>query len=101
MTAPGVLAKVEETGFRQWYAKMAKRLGLDPNPDNPLHFYDWRAAFRSGAEPDENGHWPSTFKRLGHPRLIVEGMDTRTMQPATDSLRRANAQAWLEVTGGR
>lgn len=67
--------------FRQWYAAQAQRWGLDPNPDDPRHFYDYRAAFRAGAAPDASGHWPSTFKREGHPQLVVDGIDTRTGQP--------------------
>ncbi len=73
----------DEQTFQTWYADRAQRLGLSANPDDPQHFYDYRAAFRAGAEPDHAGHWPSTFKREGHPRLIVDGLDTRTGQPPT------------------
>ncbi len=72
----------EESQFRQWYEPRARAMGLDPNPDNPLHEYDYRAAWKAGAEPDASGHWPSEFKRAGHPNLIVDGVDTRTGQPA-------------------
>lgn len=79
--------------FRKWYGGHAQKLGLDPNPDSPLHFYDWRAAYAVDAEPDKDGHWPSEFKQVGHPALIVDGVDTRTGQPATretqDSSRTA------------
>jgi len=67
-----------EAEFKKWYAAVAKQQGLDPDPDNPLHFYDYRAAHRSGAMPDKDGHWPSEFKREGHPRLIVNGVNTKT-----------------------
>ena len=70
----------EET-FRAWYAKHAKERGLKPDPDDPLHFYDWRAAYKAGATPNKEGHWPSQFKREGHPNLEIEGIDTRTGQP--------------------
>lgn len=70
-----------ERQFRQWYSGHASRLGLNPNPDDPRHFYDYRAAFRAGARPDAQGHWPSQFKREGHPRLVIGGVDTRTGQP--------------------
>lgn len=75
------LSPDEEQAFQQWYAGHAKTLGLDPNPDSPLHFYDWRGAFRAGVTPDEAGHWPSTFKHEGHPNLIVDGLDTRDSVP--------------------
>jgi hypothetical protein len=68
----------DEARFRKWYAERASRLGLSLNPDDPQHFYDYRAAFSAGADPDKSGHWPSEFKRLGHPNLLVGGVDTRT-----------------------
>ena len=69
---------IDEKAFRAWYADYAKRLRLNPNPDDPRHFYDYRAAYKAGAKPDASGHWPSKFKREGHPRLILNGIDTRT-----------------------
>jgi len=89
MAGPGKKKK-DRSGFRPWYAGMSARLGLDPDPDNPLHFYDWRAAHRAGAKPDRDGHWPSTFKQLGHPALIVDGVDTRTGKPASTALSQTN-----------
>lgn len=86
-----------EPEFRSWYADRSKRLGLDPNPDAPEHHYDYRAAHRAGAEPDETGHWPSEFKTEGHPRTNLrldangrespDGVmtDTRTMRRAEEN----------------
>ncbi len=71
---------LQEAEFRDWYSQRAKTLGLDPNPDAPEHFYDYRAAHRAGAEPDTTGHWPSEFKREGHPRMVVNGVSTKTGQ---------------------
>lgn len=76
------LAPPGESKFQQWYAGHAKRLGLSANPDDARHFYDYRAAFRAGANPDAEGHWPSRFKLPGHPRTIIAGMNTVTGQPA-------------------
>lgn len=67
-----------EEDFKNWYAGHAKKLKLNPNPDDPQHFYDYRAAFKAGATPDETGHWPSQFKTEGHPRMIVDGVNTKT-----------------------
>lgn len=64
--------------FDKWYEDRAKKLGLNPNPDDPRHFYDYRAAYDAGAEPDSTGHWPSEFKREGHPNMIVNGVNTKT-----------------------
>lgn len=83
MEVPKVhLTPEEETKFQGWYKGYSDRLGLNPDPDDPKQFYDYRAAFRVGAEPDKEGHWPSYFKQPGHPRLIVDGIDTRTGRPA-------------------
>lgn len=71
----------DETAFREWYSGHARQQGLDQDPDAPAHFYDYRAAYRAGAGPDTAGHWPSAFKRDGHPNLIVDGLDTRTGRP--------------------
>lgn len=81
----------EERAFREWYQARARQTGTSPDPDDPLHYYDYRAAYRGGAEPlfvPEVGmyEWPSKFKRLGHPNLIVDGNDTRTDTPAAADL---------------
>jgi hypothetical protein len=71
----------QESEFSNWYAGHAKQLGLNPNPDDPQHRYDYRAAHRSGAEPQldpQSGemHWPSQFKAPDHPNRYVNGVDT-------------------------
>ena len=66
--------------FPRWYAARAKRLGLDPNPDAPEHFYDYHAAFQAREEPDSQGHWTSRFKKEGHPRMVIDGVNTKTGQ---------------------
>mgnify|MGYP006269209063 CR=1 FL=1 len=66
----------KESAFRDWYKKKVVPMGLNPNPDDPRHFYDWRAAYEAGAQPDASGHWPSKFKHPWHPRRFVEGKDT-------------------------
>jgi len=68
----------DEQRFQSWYKMWADQLGLAPNPDDPLHFYDYRAAYQSGAMPDASGHWPSQFKLSGHPRTIIDGINTVT-----------------------
>lgn len=77
------LSPSEETKFQDWYAQWAQKAGLNPNPDDPRHYYDYRAAYMAGAEPqidpaDGLLHWPSEFKLEGHPRLIVNGVNTKT-----------------------
>lgn len=69
--------------FDNWYANMAKQYGLNPNPYDSQHFYDYKAAYDAGVrQPNEEGHWPSQFKLPGHPNETIEGVNTRTGQIA-------------------
>ena len=76
----------DEESFQSWYAGHAKERGLSPNPDDPEHFYDYRAAYKAGAGPGPDGHWPSQFKLEGHPRMVVDGVNTKTGRSARPSL---------------
>jgi hypothetical protein len=71
-----------EAAFMLWYATHAAKNGIDQDPDNPEHKYDYRAAFQSGQGPDETGHWPSEFKAQDHPNRYVnedgQALDTIT-----------------------
>jgi hypothetical protein len=69
---------LDEAVFRSWYSRWAERTGLDPDPDAPEHQYDYRAAWRSGATPDSDLHWPSEHKAPDHPNRYVDGVDTIT-----------------------
>lgn len=86
---------VDEKAFQRWYAGIAKKTGLNPDPDDPRHFYDYRAAFQAGAKPDSTGHWPSQFKRVGHPNLIVDGQDTRTGASVMDP--EISLPDWIKI----
>ena len=64
-----VEAGYDEDTFQQWYKGWANKAGIDLNPDNPLHKYDYRAAFKAGAYPkispkDDKYHWPSETRRV-------------------------------------
>lgn len=71
---PIVARRAKERAFREWYAAASKRLGLNTNPDDPRHCYDYRAffdAFRAGkvAEPVSRGdRFPGAFEKACHPR---------------------------------
>jgi len=80
----------EEKQFQTWYKDWAIKAGIDINPDNPLHKYDYRAAYRAGVKPEinpEDGryHWPSEFKAPDHPNRFVNGIDTITGTPVSES----------------
>ena len=66
-----------EIEYQKWYLKHAVNLGLDPDPDDPAHKYDYRSAYEAGMGPDKSGHWPSIFKDADHPRRFIDGIDTR------------------------
>ena len=65
-------------GFDEWYAGHAKQRGLDPNPDDPRHHYDYRGAYKAGVEPGPDNHWDSRFKTDDHPNRYIDGVDTKT-----------------------
>lgn len=70
--------------FQKWYAEGAPRWGLDEDPYNPEHYYDYEAAYNAGERgPDASGHWPSKYKKPGHPRETVDGINTRTGEPVS------------------
>ena len=79
-----------EQEFQDWYAPRAEKAGISKDPDDPLHKYDYRAAYSAGAEPEVGPdglyHWPSEFKAPDHPNRYVEGVDTITGEPARDPL---------------
>lgn len=81
----GWTAKNEED-FQDWYQKWSKITGIDSNPDDPRHKYDYRAAFLANAIPeispeDDKYHWDSRFKEDDHPNRFVGGIDTKTGKP--------------------
>jgi hypothetical protein len=55
-----------EKNFQGWYAERAKNMGLNPNPDDPRHFYDTRGAWLKGHRSTTE-HLPDTYKLPGHP----------------------------------
>jgi len=73
-----VLEEEERRDFKDWYDLYRTLLRLSPDPYDLRHHYDYEAAWRAGAKPDESGHFPSRFKSLAHPSRFVEGIDTAT-----------------------
>jgi hypothetical protein len=88
---PQTRTPATDDGFADWYAGMAKQHGLSPNPDDPQQFYDYRAAFKANASPDASGHWPSTFKKPGHPNMVVGGFNVQTGARVPGSPRAKDA----------
>ena len=67
-----------------------KRTGDIPLPDD--EFYDYAAAQKAGAKPDASGHWPSEFKKPGHPNEIVGGFNTRTGERVLSQPRASESE---------
>lgn len=69
--------------------------------DRPDSFYDYYSAYKAGVNRDATGHFDSRFKRLGHPNLIIDGIDTRTGKKANSALeiqnRRERERILLEM----
>lgn len=68
----------EEILFQEWYKEHARCIGINPNPDDPEHYYDYRGAYKAGMGPDSSNHWLSVFKLEGHPNMVVNGINTKT-----------------------
>ena len=69
------MAPEEDVEFSAWYSDIAERSNLSPDPDDPRHYYDYRAAYEAGADLDERKHLPSEFKHDLHPNRYVVGKD--------------------------
>jgi len=65
----------DDPEFQDWYSDVSKRSGISPDPDDPRHYYDYRSAYRAGAELDESKHLPSKFKHDLHPDRFIVGKD--------------------------
>jgi hypothetical protein len=99
------LTKKEELEFQKAYAAIVKQREatgepLDPNPDDPLHKYDYRGAWKAGklgVGPDN--HFLSRWKDDDHPNRFVRQPDgtvidskhdlpVETVGPVIDKLTR-------------
>ena len=67
---------IEDTGFSDWYSRLAEKSDINPDPDDPRHYYHYRAAYEAGMGPDERRHLPSKYKHDLHPnRYIIDKED--------------------------
>ena len=83
------LTPQEESLFQIDFQKLAKETGIDTNPDNPLHKYDYRGAWKAGKlNVNEEQHFPSEFKDVDHPNRFVGGVDTTGKQIGVTNARQ-------------
>jgi hypothetical protein len=71
------LDAITEESFMQWHANMMQLMpDINPDPNDPEHYYDYRGWFLSGipggVDPHDEGryHAPDEFKLLGHPNTL-------------------------------
>ncbi len=62
----------DKTEFETWYKVWSKLSGMNPDPYDPKHYYDYLGAWKAGLRPKPGEHWPDTFKLPGHPTFSVE-----------------------------
>jgi len=86
----------QEDRFQEWYKIQAEKLGLNPNPDDPQHHYDYRSAFESGEGPDTGGHWPSKYKLPTHPNRFVFSETAEQPEP-----KYVDPFSGFNLTGGQ
>ena len=66
------LSEDEEQQFQKDYSTYAKATGMNADPDNPKHYYDYRGLWKeTGKLPAPGEHGDSRFKLEGHPRTYV------------------------------
>ncbi|MDO9533274.1 MAG: hypothetical protein Q7O12_14265 [Deltaproteobacteria bacterium] len=101
-----------ENRFKDWYADLAKGLGLSPDPDAPGNNYNYRAAWLYGLNtdtpiPGPNLQFPATFqgnmppvspdKMMGLPEIIAQGQGQQTTPGAQPwKLNLGPSQAWAD-----
>lgn len=62
----------QDINFRNWYDTLSRLKGLNSNPTDRQHYYDYIGYWKSIGSPDyfednKGGHFPDTFKLPGHP----------------------------------
>ncbi len=76
--------------FKKDYSDYSKRTGNSPNPDDPRHHYNYRQLHKDtgGIQEDASGHLSSKYKTEGHPRMILDGVNTKTGEHVTPRKQR-------------
>lgn len=75
-------------GFDDWYDSLAKHIGLDPDPDDPRHFYDWKGLYRDvssgkfGASINSRADLPNGYRRPV-PSYFIQNSDGRLIDSRT------------------
>lgn len=90
------MGKNFEAFYKNWANKTKKfgLRGINPNPYDVRHQYDYGKAYEAGARPTPKQHWPSQFKMKGHPTQFQKGdkgwYDSITGIPLDDYTRTSS-----------
>ena len=60
----------KQADYQKWLGGVNEKVGRDFSQDQ--HSYDVQGAFMSGVQPNENLHWPDTFKKPNHPTFSTD-----------------------------
>ena len=83
------LTPTEEQSFQNWYKTYSMTHGLNSDPDNPEHYYDYRGYWKNDLEPQSlifNEHLPDKWKLPGHPTYSNESVYKEGFVPTIDNL---------------
>ena len=78
--------------FNNWYSTIAQTKGLNPNPYDKEHHYNYRAYYNNEVRPNPYGlealrintlysHFPDTYKLPGHPTFSNESIYSSDLVP--------------------
>lgn len=80
----------DEESFRNWFSGYADSHGVDPDPDEPEHFYDARGWWKEADEQerfsvmsDPSSHLSDRYKMPGHPTFSDESVYHDPSRPET------------------
>ena len=93
LSAP--VAEFNEPAFQSWYQERATKAGINPNPDDPRHKYDYRAAYSAGAEPEispgksPRNTWLSRSSNSGEDNVVAPFARTEEDRARSEVMTRA------------
>ena len=91
----------KKKGFKEWWKDVLKTHDYGENPEDPLHYYDYKGAYEAGeAIPSKKGeHWPSIFKHDLHPNRFISGKAAGFPEISWWDSKREEAATEAEVMG--
>lgn len=73
---------MDNNNFNEWWDSVVRTYGYNENPYDPMHYYDYKAAYEAGHKiPEDGKSWSSKFKHDLHPDRFISGKDPRIDKP--------------------